>query len=104
MVAFEFTPCHSAGVQRPSKFAQYLQKYKWRPIVLTAENTAHINIDPSTELPIPSKDIYQVDTPDAKKVFGLKNNGFCIPAKPYAIDRFKTKTVFELSTSIIGIP
>ena len=49
-------------------------------------------------------DTVSLASPKSIRVFGLKNNGFCIPAKPDAIDRLSTKTVFELSTSIIGIP
>lgn len=82
MIAFEFTPCQSAGVQRPSKFAQYLQDKNWRPIILTAENSVHKVIDETAPLPVPESDIYRVKAPDAKQVFGFKNKYFEITTSP----------------------
>lgn len=35
MVALDFPPCKSAGVQRTQKFVEFLPEYGWSPIVLT---------------------------------------------------------------------
>ena len=82
MIAFEFTPCQSAGVQRPSKFAQYLQLHNWRPLMLTAENSVHKVIDKTALLPIPESDIFRIEAPDAKQVFGFKNKYLEITTSP----------------------
>ncbi len=82
MIAFEFVPCQSAGVQRPSVFAHYLQQHNWRPIIITAENSAHPRIDQSVVLPVPRKDVYPVAAPDAKQAFGFRNKYFELTTTP----------------------
>jgi len=38
-IAYYFPPMGLSGVQRTLKFAKYLPKYQWKPIVLTTNNT-----------------------------------------------------------------
>ena len=43
-------------------------------------------------------------SPNSIEVFGLKNSGFSMPAKPEPIDRLRTITDAESSTLRIGMP
>lgn len=51
MIAYEFPPCLSAGVQRTLKFAQHLPSHGWSPVVLTTVPGAYTRTDPSLEVP-----------------------------------------------------
>ena len=35
LIAFDFPPCQSPGVERTLRFAHYLESYGWSPTVLT---------------------------------------------------------------------
>lgn len=50
MVALDFPPCQSAGVQRSLKFAEYLPRYGWEPVVLTANERIYEKLDQQVEL------------------------------------------------------
>ena len=45
MIALEFPPCHSAGVQRTLSFVRHLPGLGWRPTVLTASTRAYRHLD-----------------------------------------------------------
>ena len=52
MVALDFAPCRSAGVQRTLRFAEYLTKSLWQPHIITAtENIYHRRDDTLKVLP-----------------------------------------------------
>jgi glycosyltransferase involved in cell wall biosynthesis len=54
MVAFHFPPQRgSSGIQRTLKFAQYLPKLGWEPLVLTAHPRAHADTAPMTPASLP---------------------------------------------------
>lgn len=52
-LAYLFPPIANSGTQRPLKFAKYLSRYGWEPIVLTASHFAAHKTDPGLleELP-----------------------------------------------------
>lgn len=41
MICYYFPPLGMGGVQRPAKFAKYLQRYGWQPTVVTVEPIAY---------------------------------------------------------------
>lgn len=45
MVALDFPPCQSAGVQRTLKFCDYLVDYDWQPLILSAQKHIYQNFD-----------------------------------------------------------
>lgn len=51
MVALDYPPCQSAGVQRTYKFAQYLQSYGWDVVVLTVKEQVYERCDHSAGTP-----------------------------------------------------
>lgn len=51
MIALDYPPCQSAGVQRTEKFVQYLPSMGWEPIVLTAHNYVHNKISNQSKAP-----------------------------------------------------
>jgi glycosyltransferase involved in cell wall biosynthesis len=54
MVAFHFPPQRgSSGIQRTLKFAQYLPRSGWEPLVLTAHPRAHADTAPMTPASLP---------------------------------------------------
>ncbi len=51
MLALDFPPCQSAGVQRTLKFAQYLPEFGWSPEILTVRPEVYEKVDPGQALP-----------------------------------------------------
>jgi hypothetical protein len=51
MVALDFPPCQSPGVQRTLKFCEYLPNYGWQPIVLSANSFIYNNVDHDIKIP-----------------------------------------------------
>ena len=51
MIAVEYPPCISGGVQRTLKFSEHLPKFGWHPLVLAAGLRAYENIDCSASFP-----------------------------------------------------
>ena len=51
MVAYEYVPCQSAGVQRTLKFTEYLPDLGWTPVVLTAKSYLYPKKDNSVGAP-----------------------------------------------------
>lgn len=47
MVAYTFPPIGGSGVQRMVKFAKYLPEFGWQPVILTVNNPASAEMDPS---------------------------------------------------------
>jgi glycosyltransferase involved in cell wall biosynthesis len=45
LIAFHFPPDASVGAVRPAKFAKYLSKYGWQPIILTLTNNSYDHLD-----------------------------------------------------------
>lgn len=51
MIALEYPPCQSAGVQRTLKFTEQLPQFGWEPLVLTANNRSYLKLDESQDVP-----------------------------------------------------
>jgi len=75
MIALDFPPCQSAGVQRTLKFAEYLAKMGWNPIVLTVSEGVHRNIDSQQSIPKCIK-VYRCHSYDAAVDFAYKGKYF----------------------------
>jgi glycosyltransferase involved in cell wall biosynthesis len=71
MIALDFPPCTSAGVQRSLKFCKYLKKLGWHPVVLTVNEKAHNTISDKTdsELDIP---VYRAFSFNSHRDFAIK--------------------------------
>lgn len=88
MVAFDFPPCQSAGVQRTLKFCEYLPRLGWQPIVLTVQERAHAKID--TRLGIPEElepFVFRAFGLDTRQHLSIKGKYLEMMARP---DQFMT--------------
>ena len=75
IITYYWPPSGGSGVQRWLKFAKYLHKYGWQPIIYTPSNPENPATDTSLEKEVPSEAVvirrpisepYQV----YKKLFG----------------------------------
>ena len=82
MVALDFPPCKSAGVQRTLKFAEYLLELGWEPIVLTVEPSAHESVDDSQEISEKIKHVYRAFSYNASRDFAIKGKYLSIMKEP----------------------
>jgi len=82
MVVLDFPPCKSAGVQRTLKFAEYLHLHGWEPIILTVNETAHINSDTSQIIPENVNHIYRSFSFNAARDFSIKGKYLNIMKEP----------------------
>lgn len=53
IITYYWPPSGGIGVLRCLKFAKYLRKYDWEPVIFTAENAHYPNIDHSNEKDVP---------------------------------------------------
>lgn len=53
MIAHAFPPTGGPGVQRPAKFAKYIPKFGWRPLVWTVSEVAGLPRDPTLMYDLP---------------------------------------------------
>lgn len=83
MVALDFPPCQSAGVQRTTKFIQYLPEFGWEPSVLTGQ--PHIYDQLADVWINPAKPVYRAFGLNTLKHLSLKGKHFDGMLKP---DRF----------------
>lgn len=73
LVTLEFPPCRSAGLQRPYRFAQYLQEMGWNPIILTAESSLYENYDFELQVPdLLKTNIFRSKAWNTTKLFSIK--------------------------------
>ncbi|MCJ8346643.1 glycosyltransferase [bacterium] len=82
MVALDFPPCKSAGVQRTLKFAEYLKDFGWEPIILTVNKEAFENLDSSQEIPTSIEHIYRSFAFNASRDFAIKGKYLSIMKEP----------------------
>ncbi|OUR63265.1 hypothetical protein A9Q74_02875 [Colwellia sp. 39_35_sub15_T18] len=74
MVALDFPPCQSAGVQRTLKFAEYLADLGWEIVVLTVNENVYRNVDKQN---IPDKiNVYRCHSYDSSVDFAYKGKYF----------------------------
>lgn len=77
MIALEFAPCRSAGVQRSLRFSEYLKAFAWQPYVVTATENIYERRDETLEvLPDVSKHLVQAKCDDAAKKYAVKGRYF----------------------------
>lgn len=84
MIALDFPPCKSAGVQRTQKFVEFLPKFGWEPVVLTAKPFIY---DAVSSDPIPSIKVYRAFGLNTFKHLSFKGKHFDSMTKP---DRYFT--------------
>ncbi len=75
MIALDFPPCQSAGVQRTLKFAEYLAELGWQPIVLTVNEDVYRNVDKQQQIPDEIK-VYRCHSYDSSVDFAYKGKYF----------------------------
>ncbi len=75
MVALEFPPCHSAGVQRTLHFAQHLHRSGWRVIVLTVQPRVYSALDEQVEVD-PGVHVYRTFALDSARDLAIKGKYF----------------------------
>jgi glycosyltransferase involved in cell wall biosynthesis len=88
MVALDFPPCQSAGVQRTLKFCEHLPQFGWDPMVLTVPAFTHEKVSKNTSLP-PSLDgkVYRAWALNSVKHLSIKGKYIGFTAMP---DRYMT--------------
>lgn len=75
MVALDFPPCQSAGVQRTLKFAEYLAELDWNVIVLTVDDSVYTVTD--KQLIVSEKvKIYRCHSFDSARDFSIRGKYF----------------------------
>lgn len=75
MVALDFPPCQSAGVQRTLKFAEYLADLGWKVVVLTVNENVYTVTD--KQLTIPENiQVYRCHSFDSARDFSVKGKYF----------------------------
>jgi hypothetical protein len=75
MIALDFPPCQSAGVQRTLKFAEYLAKLGWQPIVLTVNEEVYRSVDTQVTISHDIK-VYRCQSLDSAKDLSIKGKYF----------------------------
>ncbi len=97
IISYDFPPARSSGVYRPTKFIKHLDRWGWRPIVLTAKNPYVVSHDDSLLADIPSHTaIYRALSPDLLALeAGIYRLLFGNPRA--AEDAFPAKTIADRS-------
>ncbi|MCX7983892.1 MAG: glycosyltransferase family 4 protein [Bacteroidetes bacterium] len=74
MIAYYFPPMGLSGVQRTAKFAKYLTRYGWKPIVVTIEPMGYYAFDETLLGELEEVGVQIVRTPvrDVSRLFGKK--------------------------------
>ena len=86
MVAYEFPPCLSAGVQRTLKFAQHLPSHGWDPVVLTTSASAYARRDEALPIP-PEVDVRRAWSFDSSRRLAVSGRYLTITSTP---DRYSS--------------
>ena len=77
MIALEFAPCRSAGVQRTLRFSEYLREFSWQPHIITATENIYDRRDDTLEvLPDVAKYVVKAKCNDASKKYAIKGRYF----------------------------
>lgn len=75
MIALDFPPCQSAGVQRTLKFAEYLADLGWQPIILTVNEDVYASIDAQIKIPETIK-VYRSKSLDSARDLSIRGKYF----------------------------
>lgn len=77
MIALEFAPCRSAGVQRTLRFSEYMLAHNWQPLIITAsENIYNRRDDTLKVLPEVARYVVKAQCHDAAKKYSFKGRYF----------------------------
>ena len=77
MIALEFAPCRSAGVQRTLRFSEYMLAHNWQPLIITAsENIYNRRDDTLKVLPEVARYVVKARCHDAAKKYSFKGRYF----------------------------
>lgn len=88
MIAAEYPPCSSAGVQRTYHFSENLLKLGWQPLILTAHKRIYKKLDPSSKVsPQIEKHVYRAAAADASVHFAIGGKYFGFLENP---DKFSS--------------
>jgi len=89
MVALDFPPCQSAGVQRTLHFKKYVEKNGWHPLVLTSKPMIYdkLNVSELNSQAYFNDDIYRAFGLNAFKHLSFKGKHFEFTTLP---DKFST--------------
>lgn len=84
LVAFQFPPFRgSSGLQRTLRFAQYLPRYGWNPVVLSAMPLAYEAVSAPTDLALPPSVVvhraFALDTARHCSLFGRYPRSLALP-------------------------
>ncbi|MFK5893269.1 MAG: hypothetical protein QM504_08625 [Pseudomonadota bacterium] len=83
MIALDFPPCQSAGVQRTLKFCEQLPDYGWQPFVLSAKSFIYNQIEKNTKIPEwLEKNTFRAFGFNSVKHFSIKGKYFLFTALP----------------------
>lgn len=83
MIALDFPPCQSAGVQRTLKFCEQLPNYGWQPYVLSAKSFIYNQIEKNTNMPEwLEKNTFRAFGFNSVKHFSIKGKYFSFTALP----------------------
>ena len=86
MVAAEFPPCLSAGVQRTYHFAENLLRQGWEPYILSADTRIYRSLDSNTKVSVKiSKNVTRSFALDVSRHLAIKGKYFGVLENP---DRF----------------
>lgn len=95
LISYAFPPAGGGGVQRPAKFAKYISRHGWEPVVVCAKNPSAPSQDPSllADLP-PGLEIHRIRTiePPASLAASLGSDG--APGFRARIKSLATKVLF----------
>ncbi len=73
MIAAEYPPCLSAGVQRTFHFAENLYKLGWQPVILSAHPRIYARLDDQTQVsPAIQPHVYRAFAADASRHFAIQ--------------------------------
>ncbi len=77
LIALEFAPCRSAGVQRTLRFSEFLKDFNWQALVLTATENVYTRRDDTLIVSEHVKEhVVRAQCFDASKIFAVKGRYF----------------------------
>lgn len=83
LISYDFPPTGGSGVQRPTKFAKYLPKYGWRPVVLTTRRGRPVARDPSLLEDVGDVEVHRTPAPNPDRTLKRLRKMF---ARPDGVD------------------
>ena len=63
LITYDFPPAGGSGVQRATKFAKFLPRYGWKPVVLTTREGRVVARDPSLLADVVDTEVHRTLAP-----------------------------------------